>query len=434
MRSGLATTASRRPAHPTSYAKPDHITGNFELRRVTTRAGKDMDGRRFDFFEFYWAHLMLGNSLGDVLGALQALFMRRPRTVPETLRGVWATGVVCLSLVGLLLLTGVLPEAWRPAWLPDWIWTIGAAASIALGVFARRWLAPVAGDAARYLRPDPANVAARQKIREAGVELLEKLTASGDYDRIILVGHSLGTVIGYDVLNHAFSRLRREQLASAHADPALMQALAALEEAAAALSDAAQQDDQGKRRTAYRAAQRAYANLVARSGDMPWLVTDFVTLGSPLSKADVLLAATADAFQHLLDRREAPTCPPRLEQAAPPRFSYPPREAQRIPHHAAVFAPVVWTNIYYPHRFVLSGDVISGPIAPLLGRAIRDVEVPIGNPGFRHLSYWRDPVAIDALRRAVNLRQADEAALWEQPDATVGKAPATPLAPTAPGA
>ena len=45
------------------YSKPDKITGNFELRRITTRHPKG-GGHRVDFFEFYWAHLMTGNTIG----------------------------------------------------------------------------------------------------------------------------------------------------------------------------------------------------------------------------------------------------------------------------------------------------------------------------------------------------------------------------------
>jgi hypothetical protein len=48
-----------------TFAKPDSITGAFELRRITTRQGQRSVGR-VDFFEFYWAHLMRGNTLAVV--------------------------------------------------------------------------------------------------------------------------------------------------------------------------------------------------------------------------------------------------------------------------------------------------------------------------------------------------------------------------------
>lgn len=58
-------------------------------------------------------------------------------------------------------------------------------------------------DAARYLNAAPANIAERHAIRRDGIALLKKLhdPASG-YDQIVIVGHSLGSVIGYDMLKH----------------------------------------------------------------------------------------------------------------------------------------------------------------------------------------------------------------------------------------
>lgn len=66
------------------------------------------------------------------------------------------------------------------------------------------------GYAARYLRPKPANIEHRQAIRQAGVSLIEKLHDSGRYDRIVLVGHSLGSVIAYDIVTHAWIRMHQE--------------------------------------------------------------------------------------------------------------------------------------------------------------------------------------------------------------------------------
>ena len=56
------------------------------------------------------------------------------------------------------------------------------------------------GDAGRYLDPAPRNIAERQAIREDGIKLLKKLHESKKYNRIVIVGHSLGSVIGYDLV------------------------------------------------------------------------------------------------------------------------------------------------------------------------------------------------------------------------------------------
>jgi hypothetical protein len=59
----------------------------------------------------------------------------------------------------------------------------------------------------RYFRASPANVAVRRTIRMEAVNTLHNLHRSGNYDRIIVVAHSLGTVIAYDMLRAYFSRI-----------------------------------------------------------------------------------------------------------------------------------------------------------------------------------------------------------------------------------
>ena len=199
-----------------------------------------------------------------------------------------------------------------------------------------------------------------------------------------------------------------------------MTALNALEKASAALTDPAP-TDVGGLRTAYRAAQRDYAGVLATvpyDGRPLWLVSDFVTLGAPLSKGDILLAKDAAELDLKKGLREVPCCPPILEKKSPPRFSFPLREPVRTPHHAAVFGPTVWTNIFFDSRLLVFGDVVAGPIARLFGRGILDVQLPIEGLRFRHLDYWAEPAStpprywIRALRRAINLRLLDDPALW----------------------
>jgi hypothetical protein len=416
------------------YPKPDPITGSFELRRITTRRVplEDGVGKRADFFEFYWAHLMTGNTVKGVISWILGLFIRNPATVPRRLLFPWIAGLLLLALVAACLALTAKPEfaksvlAWLHAPRMPWIFPAAAVVSALLSLVCTAWLAPVAGDAARYLSPVPDNVAARQAIREAGVDLLAKLHASGRYDRIVLVGHSLGTVVAYDILTFAWGRIAAEDLFTAHAKgSAALKALQQLELAGGRLRHA-DPADVGARRANYRAAQRAYfaALSLARTQDgRPlWQVSDFVSCGSPLSSADVLLAHDADAFELRKSQREFPSCPPWLEKDSPSagryRFSYPVNDPVRAPHHAAVFAPTVWTNVYFPSFLIVFGDLISGPVAPLLGRGVLDVRVEIGGPFFRHLDYWKDPTSrpprpwLRAMRRAVNLKWLDDASLW----------------------
>jgi len=416
------------------YSKPDPITGSFELRRITTR-NVPLDAgemKRADFFEFYWAHLMTGNTASSVTRWLRGLLLRRPSSVPRRLVFPWIVGLAALSLAAVLLglaaakgLPADVQAALGVSNLPGWLLVAASIGSLLISLIATRWLAPVAGDAARYLSPTPDNVAARQKIREAGVDLLGKLQASGYYDRIVVVGHSLGAVIGFDVLHYAWARHAAGDLFRRHGrDTPVLKALGALEKAAGALVHAGP-GEVGAARAGYRAAQRAYAAELAKGVDgLPpiWLVSDFVTLGCPLSKADVLLARDAADLAVRTGLRDIPICPPLLERDDPKRgrfrFSYPVNAVVRIPHHASVFAPVVWTNVFFDNALIGLGDIVSGRVAPILGRGVLDVRLKIGGFAFRHLDYWKDPTAapphpwLKALRRAVNLKRLDDRTLW----------------------
>lgn len=397
------------------YSKPDRITDSYELRRITTRDWSGKRQRRVDFFEFYWAHQMQGNTLAAVTGWLKRLLLRSPSRVPDRLMGGWIVGLVVLALAALFSLLAA--AKWAPEGdLAKVAWTL---LGLAVPAVVTAWVIPVLGDAARYLSPAPGNIAARQSIREAGIRLLTQLHQTGDYDRIVVVGHSLGSVIGYDILHYAWGRLR--------ADPDLRHApgsaaMTALETLEARARDLAQRTPPAGARAAYRRAQRAYfaelSKLKDAEGRPLWLVSDYVTLGCPLSKSDVLMARDEADLRAKKALRDLPTAPPWLEvdAAAPLRFSYPATAASRSPHHAAVFGPTVWTNVYFPNAMGWMGDFISGPVAPQLGPGVLDVESPIGGARFRHNDYWRDPAGrppwIRALRRAVNLRVHDEDTLW----------------------
>ena len=105
------------------------------------------------------------------------------------------------ALMLLLALQVLRHSFW---WAAFWL-LLAALVAIGLWFLRHRVLVEVAGDAARYLTAAPQNIAARARIRVAGMKLLAALHDSPDYDRIILVCHSLGTVIGYDLLNFYWS-------------------------------------------------------------------------------------------------------------------------------------------------------------------------------------------------------------------------------------
>ena len=69
--------------------------------------------------------------------------------------------------------------------------------------------------------------------------------------------------------------------------------------------------------------------------------------------------------------RRYPLSPPHSTQAAPEPYSFSFRHGdQKMPHHAALFAATTWTNLYFPSRGVIWGDLIGGIISAPLGDKI----------------------------------------------------------------
>jgi hypothetical protein len=375
-------------AKPGVFSKPDEISGSFELRRLTTTS--DRKGVLTDFYEFYWAHLMEGTILSHVVMWLRSLLLRWPWNVPAALRGAWFLVIALLLAIAFLAVQTVLPEEYRMGWMPKWL-TGG------LGFFLTICIIPLVngfvGDAARYLMPAPPNIQRRQAIRAKGVEVLKKLHESGEYERIIVVGHSLGSVIGYDILTYAWPEYARQ------AD--LTKPNPALDE----IEKTIQQPDFDFDK--FRVEQRALAKELRTNG-CGWLVTDFVTAGCPLTHAELLLAYDADNLKSKQEERELPTCPPVLESGL---ISFPHDRVHRRLHHAAMFGATRWTNIYFSASWLVFGDIIGGPLRRLFGMGIRDCPVRTTQRGglLSHTLYWdmggKMPVEehIRVLRTAVNL-------------------------------
>lgn len=438
-----ATNLARKDEEPRTWTKRDLISQSFELRRITTNYNKN--DRRTDFFEFYWADMMEDTRFSSVLWWLKRLLLRRQGRVPPAVRGAWIAGIATILAliacgVALSLVAVKAAQSLGHSYGLAVVWTaIGAGIALFLWFLRRRVLVQVVGDAARYLTADPQNIAARSRIRTAGMKLLAALHDSPDYERIILVCHSLGTVIGYDLLNFYWSSVNG--YFSQPKDGC--KALADLEEAIGNL----RVEPSAANTAAYQVAQRAYARVLCAktveeeaAQEQKWKVTDFVTLGSPLTHAHFLMVDdrqtllrsdvktledgdlwftgwqtrldeitrnVAAVFSARAAQREFPLCPPLNE--AGNSFSFETREGFLEPHHAAVFAAVRWTNIYAPCRKVIFGDVIGGPVRPIFGPGVKDVALAgaVGRRLLAHTHYWDEPLAdsehLDELRRAIDI-------------------------------
>lgn len=376
---------SLKPAHlkgkPSIWSKPYRLSmaNNFELRRMTT--AQNRGGVKTDFFEFYWAHLMYGTTLNQVVAWAKTLLFRRPSTVPKQLLLsyylLFIALFAALSFLIYAIVAGITPsDDLLPAWL--------SALMSLLILPAISWiLSSIVGDAARYLYPAPTNIHRRHEIREAGVSLIHELHDRG-YERIVVVGHSLGSVIGYDILTHAWVDYKN----AGHRPGESLDVLDNLEALAQTNSSSAE-DIQD--------AQRQYFQEYRKIGGL-WRVTDFVTLGSPLAHAPILLAKDKSDLGQRQEDRELPLCLPVLEERQRKgkivrRFSYE-RERnreERVLHHAAVFAPTCWTNIFFPNKLIIIGDIIGGPLTSVFGKGIKDIPVATKQNGglLTHTLYWR---------------------------------------------
>jgi hypothetical protein len=260
-------------------------------------------------------------------------------------------------------------------------------------------LLPLFGDAASYLSAQTETVRSRQALRERGLSLLKALHEDTEYDRIVVVAHSLGTVLAYDLLQLLWHSVGPTKDNPPDADAvAAIEAVESFARKLVAEWTAADVDTyQALQWQAFSALRRQKPADPAPAGKPAglsgWKVSDFVTLGSPLANAQFLITEGPEDLRRMKHERVLPISPPEPRGDAE-GFIYE-ENGRMVTHHAAVFSTVRWTNIYdeFNPRWFLSGDVISGAVAELFGPGIKDINVPIlddGKRGFSHNLYWVD--------------------------------------------
>lgn len=266
--------------------------------------------------------------------------------------------------------------------VPAWVAYMGvvAAATMLLHSYLAFWLflilavelylanallLPYFGDAASYLSAHTETVDIRQQVRQRGLALLRGLHADNDYDRVVVVAHSLGTVLAYDLLHILWEEVgpTKDNLPEQGARDAL-QALDAY------VTAHPQPEWTDKQIAGYQDRQwvlfdqlRRQKGVEADKREAGWKISDFVTMGSPLTSAQFLVAEGPADFAGLKDDRLMPTSPAQPydddHQAA-----YLDGKQRLVAHHGAVFSAVRWTNLYDPFpRIFLYGDAIGGKIS-----------------------------------------------------------------------
>jgi pimeloyl-ACP methyl ester carboxylesterase len=271
-----------------------------------------------------------------------------------------------------------------------------------------------AGDAARYFDVNPKNIARRYDILRGGIAVLGRLHSEREetadqvmyrYGRIVLVGHSLGSVIAYDLLRH-YWQLVNGRIAIRPTDFSAVESFVGGNDAPS-FNGAEPYFDAALFRQNQRTLCRAISDRMPAATPLPkpsdhdtqedarWLVTDLVTLGSPLAYAPVLMANGVKDLEKKKQLRELPTCPPDRSRHMNPGSFTVKLSAEADPivghdidilHHGAHFALTRWTNLFFDN------DLIGGPMVPIFGTGVEDVKLdgPALRPLQAHITYWRE--------------------------------------------
>ncbi|NNF64422.1 MAG: hypothetical protein HKN07_09185 [Acidimicrobiia bacterium] len=382
------------------YSRPDPVSDSYESRRFLARGRTTPDGReayaQTEFFEYHWAYLMEGNKFSDVFATLRKMILRRPKNVPSGLKGAWVLAWLLVIAVGLLAWRYVDvsgEDVWWHAILTGLLGggLMTAAASWLFNSLLPKKITASFVDVVRYLDTSPRSYKVRKAIRKGMVDLLENLHDSNRYQRIIVVAHSLGAYVAYDGITFLWSKMNRRNCSNPDRalDPAAREVL---EEACLF-----ELSDPGNLET-FRDAQRDLWTAFRAHGS-PWLISDFITCGTPMTMADDLMTNNRDDFTNRVGLRHVATCPPQQDlpglTEGQTYLTYPYKGATAL-YHAAPFAVVRWTNMWFPARWGLFGDWFGGPLRPLFGEGIKDIpldQLQFGTkiPALAHTKYFSYP-------------------------------------------
>ncbi|ESZ74226.1 hypothetical protein [Mesorhizobium sp. L103C105A0] len=377
-----------------SWITPDSRTKSHELRRITTPY--DVDGRRTDFYELYWADITQGTTRGRLAAWVTNLLWRKPADIPPDARKLYvATLLIVIVILGAALVLAT--SVWQQAVTLTTGLMITTLASFVIWAV-DQFALPYFGDVAAYVRAEAATIEKRALIRDRGLTLLKTLMKDDAYDRIVLVSHSLGSIIAYDLLQILWAEFRPRRLEAVR-DKAKLAAVEAIDKATLG-SDGSAWPNNLEDLAGFRRGQWAlYQQLRTKDADhpLPWKISDFVTLGSPLSHSEFLVTYNLAEFRRGLAERLFSACPPIADDGrAGGTVLYQEGhsqagKAQRAVHHGAVFAATRWTNVYDRGNGWATGDPISGPMTENFGPGVENIQVELRSSLgriFTHTLYW----------------------------------------------
>ncbi|MFZ1257526.1 MAG: hypothetical protein WAR77_14290 [Saprospiraceae bacterium] len=389
------------------YSSPNRITEDLELRRLS------FDDKPFDFYEYYWAHHVKVPGMADVLSWLfKLLFFKSPsnrlgKFVP-ILRGF----VVLMSILIIWWLNHYEFKSQVTIFQVS-IYGVGiyllwkVILPLLKGIFSETVLQYL-GDVVRYTIASPENIDTRDKIRKGALDLLRKLhdqksssnPNKAKYGRIVVVAHSLGSIVAYDVMASLFAEYNAVH---GHITDTKILKQDALDENLKYIEKGNISSEK------YMEHQLELFFEQNKLGN-PWRISDFITIGSPLTHGSFLLTKNEEDFKLKKEQREFPTCPPVID-LKDKHFAFHSdyisesgaKRTLKVLHHAAYFAATRWTNIYFKN------DFIGGPVSLNFGPGIKDIQVLAKNsfiksiPLASHTHYWdkKNPESMDAIREII---------------------------------
>ena len=387
------------------YSSPDREANFFETRRL------NLSSKKTDFYEFYWANLVTEPDSSDIREWLRRmLFVKEPsERAKKIVLQARVVILILLAFLGYFLVTDIL-KSFKHGFSA---WNTGTFTAITFLVF--RFVLPrinikvaeTLGDAIKYLTPSPQNIDSRYKIRQKGINLLKKLHEKKDrdgkplYSRIVIVGHSLGIVVGYDIITN----LWHDYIYSYAPDKApVMQPI--LDKMSTLISDYHKKKEPKEfPLKEYNELQQLLYDEI-KSFDNPWLISDFITIGCPLTHGAYIMAKDYAEFDRRTNYREIPLSPPKIEvkrvgdaivKDYKNAISYVDevKDAKgncvpmKIINHSSQFSFIRWNNIYF------TNDYVGGDLNFYFGEGIKNHKfIPNGSyakknlPCVSHTNYW----------------------------------------------
>lgn len=389
------------------YSSPDREANFYETRRLSLGGKKNTD-----FYEFYWANLVNEPTSSDLREWIGVLLFRkkvsqRAKKIVYTVRGILFLFIAFFLFLVIRDYTYYIHNDGLLKWN-------SGVYSILVFVLLRFALPRInikvsetVGDAVKYLTPSPQNIDSRYKIRQKGITLLRRLHEKKDkngnplYSRIVIVGHSLGSVVGYDLITNFWHDFIYE-----YAPEKLPVLQPVLEEMSSLLVHYHQNKEvQPFPEHLYHKLQKLLFDEIKSLGN-PWLISDFITLGSPLCHGDYIMAKDYEEFDRRTNYRELPLSPPKIEvkrqgneivkdyEKAISYMDSIKNQSEgevdlRIINHSSQFSFIRWNNIYFKN------DYVGGDLSFYFGKGIQN-HCFVAKGGFlkqnlpcdSHTNYW----------------------------------------------